>query len=179
MGPLPVRAAALSVTGRGVDDTITAVQASGSTWGGSVTLRITVADPSGAFGSDEHSTACFRYRFTYPRNPDWGTPHQVQCSSNRPLDLNHPRLPAGISDATHKTVVAAVARLTEVQRRSPVDLTQAIQTAIGRYYTIRASRHGRGAFAWIRYGDECMSVRTSGAGPRVSNPLQGLDCSGG
>lgn len=179
-GPVAARAVALAVAGQGTDDTIDALAADGTTWGGSATIRISVENQNGAFGSTEDSTACFRYRFTYPRASDWGQPHQLNCDEVHVVDLTRPALPSGITSATRTTLLHVVARLLAAQRADAAVLTQSIRTTLGPDYTIAGAAQGAGGFVWVRYGDGCISVDASDPNrPQVGQPIQGLACFGG
>ncbi len=178
-GPLPARAAALAVAGHTADTTVQALTATGTTWGGVVTLRIEVADANGDFGSDEHATGCFTYRFAFPRDGDYGIPHEVVCGSGSPLDLTSRPLPTGVDAGTRATVVKAIARVAAPQRGHSETVHAALAGALGADYTITSGAEDRGVFTWVRYGDECLTAQTSPTEQRVSGPMRGPDCDGG
>lgn len=178
-GPLPARAVALAVAGHGIDDTIDALAADGTTWGGSATIRISVENHNGTFGSIEDSSACFRYRFTYPRASDWGKPHRVNCDEVHVIDLTTPALPAGITATTRQTLLRVDAHLTAMQRSDATELARSVRAALGPDYTISGAPEGSGVFVSVRYGDGCISMDTSEPITRISQPIQGPACFGG
>ncbi|MEO9240679.1 MAG: hypothetical protein ABI418_21620, partial [Jatrophihabitantaceae bacterium] len=73
--PIPAEWAAYQVAGRVGDTTIEAMSATGTTWQGSVVLRITVTIPHTGFGQDETSIRCYSYGFQH-RIEDY-QPHRL------------------------------------------------------------------------------------------------------
>lgn len=179
-GPLPARAAALKITGQTPDTTIQAIAAKGSTWGGVVTLKIDVTDHNGSFGTAQHVIRCFTYRFAYPRNPDYGTPHPLKCGQRPPLVLTSPPLPPdGVDARTRTAVQKALSTLPPTRRGDSDAVKAALAHALGPDYLIEGgSQHG-GSFAWVRYGDQCLTAQTSPTEQRVSQPRNGVNCYGG
>ena len=179
-GPLPARAAALQVTGKTPDTTIQALAATGSTWGGVVTLSIEVADNNGSFGTARQVIRCFTYRFAYPRNPDYGMPHPQECGQQPPLDLTSPPLPPNGVDARTRTAVQKALSTLPPTRRGDSDAVKAaLAHALGPDYLIEGGSENGGAFAWVRYGDQCLTAQTSSTEQRVSQPRNGVNCYGG
>jgi hypothetical protein len=82
---------ARSVTGTGVDDTITVLSASGTKRNGDVLLRIDVTVNTGGLLSTYRAVGCFDYTFDYTTFPN-----EVSCPDKPPLKLP----PAGPSTTT-------------------------------------------------------------------------------
>ena len=180
-GPIPARAAALLVTGEVGDTRIDAVDLHGTTWGGSVTLRITVTLTKN-FGSPDVSTGCYRYSFSYPRQDDWGRPAGVHCPSGPALRLSAAGLPSGVTDQTRVEVVRAVSGLASSDRGVPQPVAQRIRATIGPAFTVQsgtADGPTSTAFTWVRYGETCLKAQTSAREIDVSRPISGNDCFGG
>ena len=80
---------ARSVIGKGTDDTITVLAASGTRRHGEVLLRIDVTVQSTSeFGITDHAVGCFSYAFDYDASPN-----EVSCPDQRPLQLPPPEPP--------------------------------------------------------------------------------------
>lgn len=178
-GPLPARAVALRVTGQTPYTTIQALTATGSTWGGVVTLKIDVTDDKPTFGSAEHATRCFTYRFAYPRNPDYGTPHPSSCGQRPPLNLTSTPLPAGVDARTRTAVQRALGKLSPSQRGQSEAVKATLAHALGPDYTIDGGPQDNGVGILVRYGDQCLTAETSPTQQRVSQPRNGANCYGG
>ncbi len=180
-GPIPARAAALLVTGNVGDTRIDAMDLHGSTWGGSVTLRITVTRTK-EFSSPDISTGCYRFSFAYPRRGDWGEPSGVDCPSGPALRLSAAGLPSAVTDQTRTAVVHALSGLAPNERGVPTTVAQRIRSAIGPAFTVQpgtAEGVASTAFTWVRYGDTCLTAQTSAQAIEVSEPVHGDDCFGG
>jgi hypothetical protein len=180
-GPIPARAAALLVTGEVGDTRIDAMEVHGSTWGGSVTLRITVT-VTRQFDPPSVSTGCYRYSFAYPRQGDWGVPSGVHCPPGPALHLSAAGLPAGVTEQTRTEVVRAVSAVAAVDRGTPSMVAQRIRAAVGPAFTVQpgtADGTAATAFTWVRYGDTCLTAQTSEQSIEVSQPEHGDDCFGG
>lgn len=179
-GPLPARAVALQVTGQTPYTTIQALTATGSTRGGVVTLKIEVIDEEPSFGTADHATQCFDYRFSYPRNADYRTPHPSSCGQRPPLDLTSPPLPVGIDAGTRTAVQRALGTLSPHQRGQSEAVKATLARALGPDYTIEGGPEDSGVFTWVRYGDQCLTAQTSPTTEqRVSQPRHGPNCYGG
>lgn len=82
---------ARSVTGTGVDDTITVLSASGTKRDGEVLLRIDVTVNTGGLVGTYQAVGCFDYTFDYTTFPN-----EVSCPDEPPLKLP----PSGPSTTT-------------------------------------------------------------------------------
>jgi hypothetical protein len=77
---------ARSVVGKGTDDTISVLAASGTRRHGEVLLRIEVTvQPTSEFGSTDRAVGCFSYSFDYDASPN-----EVSCPDEGPLQLPPP-----------------------------------------------------------------------------------------
>ncbi|SHH00224.1 hypothetical protein SAMN05443575_3061 [Jatrophihabitans endophyticus] len=175
-GPIPARVAAASVTGTAADTTIDAMAVRGSTWGGSVVLRIVVnrhaVDVRGST-----ATRCYRYSFAYPRASDWGKAHETTCPTTRPLDVEHPAMPAGVTARTRVVTVRTLAGLHGDRARAAA-VRAALVAALGSDYTVTVGRQ-LPHYVWIRYGDECLTAQVAARTTHVDQPRSGDDCFGG
>lgn len=77
---------ARSVVGKGTDDSVTVLAASGTRHHGEVLLRIDVTvQPTSEFGSTSRAVGCFAYSFNYDASPS-----EVSCPDKHPLRLPPP-----------------------------------------------------------------------------------------
>ena len=178
-GPVPAGAVAAAVVGTKDDTTIAALTAAGSTWGGTVVLRITVDRGSGTVADVDRASRCFVFRFRFPRTGDDGRPHGAACPAGAPLRLSAAAYPVGVDSSTRIAVTAAVGHLSAADRTVASRVTAALRTAVGRYFVVSAGVLAPGVFAWVRYGETCLTVQTSARSLQVSAPRQGNDCFGG
>lgn len=82
---------ARSVVGKGGDDTIAVLAASGTRRHGDVLLRIDVTvEPTSEFGSTGYAVGCFEYAFDFNSGNGLVSPNEVSCPSTRPLQLPPP-----------------------------------------------------------------------------------------
>lgn len=178
-GPLPARAAAGRVTGAVNGTTIQAVALHGTTWGGTVTLRISVELDGGApFQQSQRTTRCYRYDFAYPRRSDDGRAHETTCPTTRAIDVDQPPLPAGITAGTRTTARRALTALSADRRNDDTAIRAALVTALGTDYTMSVSLEIP-HFVWIRYGDGCLTAQVSAHTLHVGQPQFGDACFGG
>lgn len=178
-GPLPARAAAVEVTGQTSDTTIAALAATGSTWGGTITLRIVVSGTSGTSGSEDRASGCFTYHFAYPRTDDNGHPHEVSCGSRRPLDLTQPPQPTGVTASTRRVVTQVLMHLSAIDRAAAPAVRRSLSRALGADYTIDVGNQDHVVLGFVRYGEQCLTIAASRAHTTVKGPLHGDDCFGG
>lgn len=184
-GPLPTRAAALGVTGhsQAADSatTITALAAHGTTWNGSVVLRI-VVETSDGLGASHRSSACFDYLFRYPRTTDSGVPQAVACQHRQPINLRQPPLPKGISVSTKRTVASVMAHAVTATPFTAALARRDLTQALGSDYTydVGPEPHEPGTLdGFVRYGEQCLKVHVNDGVSDVTGPFTGDTCFGG
>ncbi|HZZ97982.1 MAG TPA: hypothetical protein VFE19_13245 [Jatrophihabitantaceae bacterium] len=175
--PISARSAAALVVGSRGDTRIDALQADGTTYRGSVILRISVEQNSGLV-SHQQSTECFDYRFRH--RLDDHVPHpRPSCPSSAPLSLR-PSTAPGVSARTVRAVRRAVAALPAAQRVRVTPVRQAVVAALGPGYTVIAQPQAGGVQVRVTSGNQCMTATVaSGGAVHTSTPMNGTDCAGG
>ena len=175
--PISARSAAALVVGSNGDTRIDALQAEGTTYRGTVVLRISVDQNSGLV-SHQQSTECFDYRFRH--RLDDHVPHpRPSCPSSVPLSLT-PSTTPGVSAQTVRAVRSAVAALPAAQRVRVTPVRQAVLAAVGPGYTVLVQRQADGVQVRVASGNQCMTATVaSGGAVHTSIPMNGTDCAGG
>lgn len=169
--------AAYSVVGTGVDDTITALEASGTTYDGHALLKISVETGSGF--SESSTVRCYSYNFRHEMGD--GAPHHVACPTRPTLVLTSPvPIPDVIAPDVLAKVRALLGSLSQAQRRD----SQAVRAMLARLYppsvTIYADVMRSGVLeAGARTWDTCFYATVDQAGHVRLVPGHGSDCRGG
>lgn len=177
-GPLPARAAAARVTGAVDNTVISAAAVHGTTWSGSVTLRITVTLTRTRPHRPDETSRCYRYVFAYPKTSNYGAPHAVSCPHTPAVNVNVPPLPTGVDGTTAAKTSRALNAMSPDARDDPRAIHAALVSALGADYTVTVGAQ-RPHFVWVRYGDQCLTARVSPAVVDVDAPRHGDDCFGG
>lgn len=123
LGPIPAQDAAWQVVGTLSDRSIEALQADGTTYQGTVVLRITTGLDAGQ--GARPVTRCYRYLFR--RRIDDVHPQSLASCPTRPaLSLTSPPPAVAVTEGTRSTLIAALNTLTPAELNSPA----AIRTAL-------------------------------------------------
>jgi len=173
---MPSTSAAAMVVGTAGDTTIEALVAAGTTWDGSVLLRIRVRVDPGKFDSDT-TTRCYRYDLDH--TTDEARPAPTDCPATAPLVLTSP--PPGPDLSADATALAAafdqvpteqrlnvqyVAGLLRQQFASPAEVMVGLSDPL----TMSAT---------VSFEDRCLlGILPSTGAARVAS-ARGSDCHGG
>lgn len=172
---MPATDAAWGVVGTGVDDTITALVATGTTYSGSVVLRISVYSSEA-----DQSTTCYRYSFTHSGDDSRPT-KLASCPTGPALTLTTPA-PEPVVDTTARlnALTALLHHLTPAQRDDPAAVRKALAAIFPPPIGVYADQTSDGTLeVGARTFDTCVAGYVSPQ-MRVSvYPAHGADCHGG
>lgn len=174
--PIPAQDAAWAVAGHVNGTTIEALRAEGTTWRGTVVLRIEV-DQSTAWTS-HRATRCYEYDFRH--SIDDFRPHHRACPRTSPLVLTSPPSPPPLTDAALARLRRTLAALDPAHRRDPTAVQRATATVFGPPAHVGAVRVSTGVELGVRSGDECVTAEVPPTGSPIIGPeRRGADCRGG
>jgi len=174
--PVPARDAAWRVAGHVNGTTIEALRADGTTWNGTIVLRITV-DRSTAWTEDS-SVRCYEYDLRH-RIDDY-RPHHRDCPKTPPLVLTQPPSPPPLTADALARWRRALAGLAPSERQDPAAVRRATGRVFGPPAVVGAARIPTGVEVGVRSGDECVTAVLPPTGaPRLGPSAHGTDCRGG
>jgi hypothetical protein len=175
--PQPSRWAAWTVAGQRDDTTIDAMSATGTTWNGSLVLRITVDIARNGFDRDG-TTRCYRYDFQHVDTDD-NVPHRLDhCPVTPALVLTAPP-PAPALDAQDAHALAQA--LDALPARTVPAVRRVLASRFGPpAVTSAAPGVGNITFAVNDgYGQRCLHGTLPPRGPARITAAHGTDCRGG
>ena len=129
--------AAYMVVGRGTDDTIDALKVEGTTYHGTVVLRITVED-SNEFG-DGPATRCYQYIFRH--QGDDQTPARVPCTG-QVVTLTEPLVEPSFDPPAAAKLAGVLRRLVAQHTADAATIQRQVQAAFGPPVTVQAGPAG-------------------------------------
>ena len=175
IAPIPARDAAWYVVGRGTDDTIEALAASGTTYSGTVVLRITVVS-----SESDSSTTCYRYTFTHSMN-DIHPDRLGGCPRTPALTLTTPApLPDVTSADRLAKLTALLHRLTPAQLADPSSVRSPLVSIFPPPISVATDRAPDGTFEMeARTVQTCVYATVTTRGQVGVYPGHGTDCRGG
>lgn len=176
LDPEPSRWAAFAVAGTVGDTTIEALQADGTTYAGTVVLRITVERNPGQFDS-ARSVRCYRYRLAHTTAD--ATPLHIDCPATAALALTSPPAAPDLSTAGATRLSTVLARLSVAQRTDQAAVRAAVVAAFGPPAIVTVGRQAAGMSINVRAEQQCLLATVAPAGAPAVRPVQGPDCRGG
>ena len=176
LDPEPSSWAAYAVVGTAGDTTIEALRADGTTYDGTVVLRITVQRNAGRFDSAS-SVRCYRYRLAH--TTDDATPAQLDCPATGALSLTAPPAAPDLSSAGAKRLTSVLAGLDAQRRSDPAAVRAAVVTAFGPPAIATVGPQGQQLSINVRAGERCLIGTLAPTGTPAVRPVQGTDCRGG
>jgi hypothetical protein len=175
--PQPSRWAAWTVAGHRGDTTIDAVSATGTTWNGSLVLRITVDLARNGFDRDR-TTRCYRYDFRHIDTDD-NVPHRLDhCPPTPVLVLTAPPPAPALDAADAHTLAQALNAL-------PARTVPAVQRLLASRFgppAVTSAAPGVGDITFAvndGYGQRCLHGTLPPRGPARIIAAHGTDCRGG
>jgi hypothetical protein len=173
--PISASDAAWAVVGTGVDDTINALSATGTTYAGSVVLRITVNHST----FDEY-TSCYRYSFKHSVD-DFRPAKLKTCPTSAPLTLTSPP-PEPVVDTPARiaALTALLHHLTPAQRNDPASIRSELVAIFPPPISVYADKISDGTVeVGARTFDTCVAAYVSPQDQVSVHPAHGADCHGG
>lgn len=129
--------AAYLVVGKGVDDTIDALDVEGTTYHGAVVLRITVESSTG-FG-DGPATKCYRYMFRHEMGDE--NPDNVSCT-NHVVTLTQPTPEPEFDPAAEAKFASVLRRLVADHTTDAGTVDQQVRATFGPPVTVQTGPAG-------------------------------------
>jgi hypothetical protein len=174
----PSPTAAWTVAGQSGDTEIEALTANGTTWKGTVVLRITVRIDRGPRPEDL-TTRCFRYDFNQADAND-SRPHALSCPSTPALELASPPPAPDLGTVQAQSLARALEALTASQR---LDVS-AVNTLLKSRFpapavTSAAPLDPDTVSIGVHYADACIIGELPRAGAARLVATHGADCRGG
>jgi hypothetical protein len=176
---VPSTAAAWQVVGQKGDTTVDVLTATGTTWKGSVTLRVTVDITAGDFEKDT-ATRCYRFAFDRSDQNDADAHALTRCPTGAAIALASPAAGPALSATEARELGAALGRLSAKQRGAPETVRHLLAgrfpppstTTVGRVTATAVSID-------VHYQDRCLIGELPAIGtPRIVAGA-GTDCRGG
>lgn len=176
--PVPAVAAAWEVTGRSRDTTIDALTASGTTWAGSIVLRVDVSLNASTFNADR-TTRCYRYTFAH--RIDDATPHALdRCPPGPALVLTAPPPGPDLSATRAAQLDAFLQRLNPAQQHDPTVIAALLVKQFPSPSSTSASQAGIGVVSLrVAYADRCLLGQLGPGDVVRSTAAHGTNCQGG
>jgi hypothetical protein len=176
LDPEPSKWAAYAAVGTAGDTTIEALQADGTTYDGTVVLRITVERNAGQFNSAK-SVRCYRYRLAH--TTDDATPQQLDCPATAALTLATPPAAPDLSTAGAKRLTAVLTTLSSAQRADQAAVRAVVTKAFGPPAIVTVGSQAQEISINVRAEEQCLLAMLAPTGAPAVRPVHGPDCRGG
>lgn len=174
---IPTAYAASNVVGTSSDTTIDAMRATGTTYNGTVVLRITVSIASGMYEGDHYAQRCYEYDFNHTSFSN--EPQQVRCPSGAPLNLqNLP--PLALADTDSPKLLQTLNNIPAANRNNVTVVKEAVTTAFPYPKDVTVVSNKNGIEVSIKSGTTCLTgAVTSNTAVTVGKVASGYACLGG